>query len=269
LAAVGGETGRIAGAVGLVEGSVYLGSSGYGFTETSKCAKAIDAANEREAAGVAPPKEDDRPRKEFASLATRKRGSGTQLQVYVGLRSHYATLVGSPDGSPPSRLRLGIIATSAAPRFAQCRTVGAVVDGVPITIASDATYQRALVNGEVFESLSADISRKTVDAVATSSASAFFGCTDSIPLSQRDLVMLRTFATRWDQLSPKGASQPASAPPSVESPSAPPSEPPQPTPSASSPPAAEPPNSGCHYDTQCKGNRICQGGLCVEPPASP
>jgi hypothetical protein len=28
-------------------------------------------------------------------------------------------------------------------------------------------------------------------------------------------------------------------------------------------PAAE----GCHYDTQCKGDRICSGGQCVDPPA--
>jgi hypothetical protein len=26
---------------------------------------------------------------------------------------------------------------------------------------------------------------------------------------------------------------------------------------------------GCSYDTQCKGERICQQGVCVDPPAKP
>ena len=29
------------------------------------------------------------------------------------------------------------------------------------------------------------------------------------------------------------------------------------------------PNQGCHYDTQCKGVRICVNGTCVSPPAAP
>lgn len=27
--------------------------------------------------------------------------------------------------------------------------------------------------------------------------------------------------------------------------------------------------SGCSYDTQCKGERICHQGVCVDPPAKP
>ncbi|MGH7966406.1 MAG: hypothetical protein ACRERD_32035 [Candidatus Binatia bacterium] len=26
---------------------------------------------------------------------------------------------------------------------------------------------------------------------------------------------------------------------------------------------------GCKYDTQCKGDRICESGVCVSPPATP
>src|SRR6266508_1905915 len=33
--------------------------------------------------------------------------------------------------------------------------------------------------------------------------------------------------------------------------------------------AAAKPTGGCQFDTQCKGNRICQKGECVDQPAKP
>ena len=32
--------------------------------------------------------------------------------------------------------------------------------------------------------------------------------------------------------------------------------------------AAPPTNGGCSYDTQCKGDRVCEAGQCVSPPAA-
>ena len=34
-------------------------------------------------------------------------------------------------------------------------------------------------------------------------------------------------------------------------------------------PTAGPDEAGCHFDTQCKGDRICVKGECVSPPAGP
>lgn len=31
--------------------------------------------------------------------------------------------------------------------------------------------------------------------------------------------------------------------------------------------ASEPVAGGCQYDTQCKGDRVCEGGACVDPPS--
>lgn len=35
--------------------------------------------------------------------------------------------------------------------------------------------------------------------------------------------------------------------------------------SAAPPPSAPPTATGCQYDTQCKGDRICKEGQCVDP----
>lgn len=35
---------------------------------------------------------------------------------------------------------------------------------------------------------------------------------------------------------------------------------------ASQPPVAAPASAGCSKDTDCKGNRVCNAGLCSEPP---
>lgn len=32
------------------------------------------------------------------------------------------------------------------------------------------------------------------------------------------------------------------------------------------PPAAPAPAAGCQFDTQCKGDRLCKAGRCVDPP---
>jgi hypothetical protein len=59
------------------------------------------------------------------------------------------------------------------------------------------------------------------------------------------------------ELQPIATAKPARpAPPGPASVPAPPPE--------SSPPAAAPPG-GCQHDAQCKGNRICVAGSCVEP----
>ncbi len=46
------RTGKIVGAADLIGGAMFLASSAYGFSKTSECAKALDAADEREAARV-------------------------------------------------------------------------------------------------------------------------------------------------------------------------------------------------------------------------
>lgn len=43
----------------------------------------------------------------------------------------------------------------------------------------------------------------------------------------------------------------------------------QPSPTAASPASPAAAASGCEYDTQCKGNRICQNRQCVDAPAKP
>jgi hypothetical protein len=56
------------------------------------------------------------------------------------------------------------------------------------------------------------------------------------------------------------------APAAASAPPAPPPPVAQPT-----PPPAAPSGTGCQYDTQCKGDRICENGACVAPapPAAP
>lgn len=73
----------------------------------------------------------------------------------------------------------------------------------------------------------------------------------------------------------KQPAAPSAAPPPPATPPAPPA-PPAPPPAAApaSPPAPEPEPPapqplGCQYDTQCKGDRLCVEGKCVDPPATP
>jgi hypothetical protein len=42
-----------------------------------------------------------------------------------------------------------------------------------------------------------------------------------------------------------------------------------PVPAAPAPPLAPGPAAGCQYDTQCKGDRVCTSGVCVDPVPAP
>ncbi|MBI5479628.1 MAG: hypothetical protein HY906_12265 [Deltaproteobacteria bacterium] len=61
-----------------------------------------------------------------------------------------------------------------------------------------------------------------------------------------------------------GGAGPAAAPPAPAP--APPVEPaPAPEPPAAAPPAPASAPAGCAKDTDCKGDRVCENGRCVEP----
>jgi hypothetical protein len=198
---------------------------------------------------------------ELATLSAKKGVSGTELLAHVGVPNRFAAVFGFPDGVP-QRLRIGVLASSSEPRYAQCRSINAVVDGKPMTIVAAAHYSRRAPA----ESLSGDVTLETIAAIANAKASTVLACSDSIQLTERHLATLRAFLTRWEQIAPKGGAQPSAAPDAATS--EPHAEPVVQAPGSEAQPESPlvaPPSTGCQHDMQCKGDRICRDGQCVDP----
>ncbi len=251
------------GAVSAAGGAVYLGSSIYGYSSTSECADAMDAANEREAAGR-PPGADS----EFATAARH-----TPMQIARRFQAGRVSTVGG-DGSDAT-LRATLAAGSARqlrvvfsgqPQhdatamqlavYRQTRSTGLIYENcadVGVIVDSKGEHKFAArhetgVNptGSRWESLTADIPRATFDEIAAAQTASLRVCRDVLVIERSQFEVLRNYLQRWDAIA-------AEQSPATPSP-------------AEAAPATDNAVTGCEYDAQCKGERVCVDRRCVDPP---
>lgn len=216
----------------------------------------------------------------------------TTLRARLVTTRTTTTFSGQP-AKVADRIRITVFRNLGAPiAYDACRNMDLSIEGKVIAASpSDVMYTAG--GGPVPESLSVVVPLATVTAMAetttatkaieldredgralaavvameeTNAAPKIRACNDVIAISAKQRLLLKSFLVRWKGLAaraPKQESAPAQA-----SPAEPPGEV-TPLAPVSADGIDSPVAAGCQYDTQCKGERICAAGQCVDPPAPP
>jgi len=176
------------------------------------------------------------------------RTQGERLRVLLRTRHMRMTLGGEPSRDP-EHMQLSIARPlSEAPVLHRCADIAFVSDGVVQPVAKPSYAAFADNGGHDWESLTLTIGRAEAQSLARSTAT-IRACDFAVRLNAQQTTTLAAFLHRWDA-TPRDLGV-------------------LPMPEAN-PPVASPeiaaPASGCQYDAQCKGERICVAGVCVDPP---
>jgi len=192
------------------------------------------------------------------------------LRLILGVSGRRLIVTSNPERRP-ERFELGMQRPSTVPLYQGCRRVDLVIDTYHRTVAGHAAFARGGRHGvDGWEALSAPVLRETLQQVAVAGAAEFRACHDRLVLDERHRTWLRIYLKRWQEVAAQAptqqppeavaiAEQPVAAAPVASEPT---------SPSAPQPPAPTPVVvDGCKFDLQCKGDRICVAGSCIDPPA--
>lgn len=155
----------------------------------------------------------------------------------------HIVLWGHPARDPENEV--AIYRHAPGPLYRSCRNVELSVNG-----EKDPMLAAKYTNGRGWEGLKVNMPLTTVERIATARSVRVRACADDITIPPYQLGILTDYVKQWQQMA-NAAVRAASMPPPTEAET------------DDSPPASA--MSGCDYDTQCKGDRLCVNRQCVSP----
>lgn len=237
-------------------GLLYGGSAVYGYNHTSKCVAAIDEINRQDSydRSSSRPTANANPQNAERVTSEETTDGGTVLRLQLGIARLGVVLYGTPKTDPEGFRITAWRATERDPFRPGC-------SGLDVTGLAEAHMRLETKHSQVvrfgtrWDTLNAAASRETIEAILAADSPKLRVCEDVLVLYPSRLTLIKQFLDQWDSMATTAA--PSEAPSEVA---------PSPTSPAGSQEQTAPAPAGCQYDTQCKGDRQCVEGRCVNPP---